>query len=220
MHSGLLRGGKRGVTRAGFLAFLKPELVSVLDEANETRGIVIGQLGKEDLSDRIGAFVQKAASYKIAVGNGDTGDRGYQVLENEWRDYLSEFSGRKTGRVDVNLDYVSYHGDVVDALKLWVESDLDTGFVVTNSRTIDLLVHEGKNLLSVYEVKTSTARQALYTAIGQLIVHSATASESKRYLVLPQDEAIPDDIAKALKAWGVTIYKFFIDRDQRVNIRA
>lgn len=154
----------------------------------------------------------------------DVIDRGaVEIADREektaaWREYLREFSGSKGGPIQINLDYVSYHGDVVDALKSRLDSRLDKGAAATNSPLIDLLVHKNGALTDVFEVKTNAARQTLYTAIGQLVVHSASAKGARRHLVLPEAAAIPQDIRRALDAWEIEVLKFRISPDDTIEL--
>ncbi|WP_315924102.1 hypothetical protein [Mesorhizobium sp. SP-1A] len=219
MHTGRPGGGKTGVSRENFLAWLKPELVPVLPTVGPTRaGIVIGRLDAPNLPDRIEHFVRQVRSFKDAVDAGDLDNAAFKRRASEWDEYRKEFSGRKTGAVNVDLDYVSFHGDVVDALKLWVEGRLDKGARATNSPLIDLLVHRGGHLTDIYEVKTSGARQVLYTAIGQLVVHSAGDTKVRRHLVLPEDAEVPNDVALALRAGSITVQRFQIRNGKTVAL--
>ncbi|ESX54721.1 hypothetical protein X760_27760 [Mesorhizobium sp. LSHC422A00] len=221
MHSGRPGGGKQGVSRENFLAWLKPELLPVSNGIGATRaGIVIGRLDAPNLPDRIEHFVAQVRSFKDAVDAGEVDNAAFQQKAAKWADYRKEFSGRKTGAVNVDLDYVSFHGDVVDALKVWVESRLDGRAKTTNSPLIDLLVHRGRRLTDVYEVKTSGARQVLYTAIGQLMVHSANESQARRHLVLPEDSEVPDDVALALRVGSINVQRFQIIGGKTVKIIA
>lgn len=219
MHSSRPGGGKKGVSRGKFLLWLKPELVPVLPTVGPTRaGIVIGRLDAPNLPDRIEHFVRQVRSFKDAVDRGDLDNTAFQQTASEWDAYRREFSGRKTGTVNVDLDYVSFHGDVVGALKLWVEDQLKRGARTTNSPLIDLLVHRDGRLTDIYEVKTSGARQVLYTAIGQLVVHSAGDANVRRHLVLPEDVEVPDDVALALRGGSIIVLRFQIRHGKTVAI--
>lgn len=221
MHSGRPGGGKPGVSRKNFLAWLKPELLPVFQSAGPIRaGIVISRIDAPNLPDRIEHFVGQVRSFKDAVHGGDLDDPTFKKRASEWDEYRREFSGRKTGTVSVDLDYVSFHGDVVDALKVWVEDRLDKSARATNSPSIDLLVHRNGRLTDIYEVKTSCARQVLYTAIGQLVVHSAGETKVHRHLVLPKDADVPDDVALALSAGSITVQRFQIRDGKSVMIVA
>lgn len=219
MHNGGIGGGKKGVGPANFLAWLKPEPIAVETEDGKVKhGILIGKLGARNLADRIESFVQSVRSFKDAVERGELETSEFQRQANRWRQYLKEFSGRKSGVLNVDLDYVSYHGDVVDALKPWVESRVPSGVTITNSPLIDLLAHKAGRLTAIYEVKTSTNRQALYAGIGQLVVHGARPAGVHRHLVVPYGESIASDIETALRQLDIAMIRFRINRDDSVTI--
>jgi hypothetical protein len=96
----------------------------------------------------------------------------YAQTSSDNETYNREHSGRKSGARSSEIDYISRHGDVVDALREARLAKKTSNEIVPNSRLIDLYVKKGGALTEVYEVKTDTSRQSLYCAIGQLMVHS------------------------------------------------
>ena len=83
------------------------------------------------------------------------------------------------------------------------------GEQILNSNLVDLYVRKGGHVTEVYEVKTGLGRQMLYTAIGQLVTHSAAGDgEIARFLVVPAGEAIPDDFDHAILALGIQVRRF------------
>jgi hypothetical protein len=216
MHTGGIGGGKKGVSREAFMAWLNPELIAVQDNRQVEAGILIAQLGSSDLSQRVESFVRSVRGFKDAVKGGLLQRPAFASGVEKWREYRKEFSGRKTGSVEADLDYVSYHGDVVHALREWTERRANG--VVTNSPLIDLLVHDDKdNLMEVYEVKSSTNRQVLYAGIGQLIVHGSNARVS-RTLVLPAAEEIPADVTAGLEGSQIRVLRYKIAKTGLVSI--
>ena len=71
--------------------------------------------------------------------------------------------------------YLSRHGEVVDALNSWRNARrLTLHQRIVKNAFIDLGVVDGANsLVEVYEIKTSSERSDVYTAIGQLMVHGS-----------------------------------------------
>ncbi len=64
-----------------------------------------------------------------------------------------------------------YHGTVVKAIRDRVPGAED----VLKSQAIDLTIVT-RNCLYLFEVKTSSAPQSIYTAIGQIVAHRPTVS--------------------------------------------
>ena len=219
MHTGRIGGGRAGIGQAAFLAWLKPELIEVYSECGAgTTSIMVAELGNPRLATRIEAFVRSIAAFKAFVSSGGAQAAKFREEAERWRGYRKEFSGRKRANYAVDLDYVSYHGDVVDSLRTWVEERVPIGSAVTNSPLIDLLVHRQQTLKQVYEVKTGGDRQMLYAGLGQLIVHAGAGSDVERWFVLPEDVAIPNDIAAALEQNAISLLRFRIGDDDHVSI--
>ena len=102
---------------------------------------------------------------------------------------------------------MSRHGDVVDALHAW-RTRSDARATIGQKHAYRLgLEHKG-GLTELCEVKTSTARGDVYTAIGQLTVH-AKGDDCKRFVVLPQREALAkEDLKDGLARSGIELLRF------------
>lgn len=209
MHDGGVGGGKPGVGQTEFLAWSRSELTVVERSDGKPReGILIGRVDAKDLPARIWRYVQLVREFKDAVDEGRLDDPGFRRRVAEWKEYRRESVGRRTGRRRAEIDYISYHGDIVDLLKSEREARMMRGEQVLNSPLIDLFVKSGGKMTEIYEVKTSLGRQALYTAIGQLMAHSSgAAADIRRTLVVP-DGDIPDDLDSAVRALGIEVRKF------------
>ena len=97
-----------------------------------------------------------------------------------------------------------------------VETSLDMTVVaaapgeeVFNSPLIDLYVKKGGAVSEIYEVKTGVGRQVLYTAIGQLVTHAAAVGgNAAQYLVVPANEPIAEDLARAMAKLRIEVRRF------------
>jgi hypothetical protein len=210
MHSGRIGGGKKGVGKGAYLSWSRNRLAGAFDpEADKERyGIVIGALNPGTLVGRIRRFTKQVALFKELVrkdrlGPEDTKDEGIDL-----DGFTPEFSGQKNGYTGGTLDYFSYHGDVISELHKRRSETKSPAEVIFNNGLIDLGVRVNGILTEVYEAKTSVGRQALYTAIGQLLVHSGGERKTRKFLVLPGDEDIADDVANALRSLDISIWKF------------
>ncbi len=209
MHSGKIGGGRKGIGKSAFLAWSKSKLVEVATGDGESRsGLIIGNIDDADLAGRIWRFVQLVAAFKEAAVSGDLDSAEFQAQVEAFEQYRKEFSGRKRGRRSAGeIDYISYHGDVVQALYDERSVKLCNGEAIGNTGLIDLFVSDGGELIELYEVKTNTERQTLYTAIGQLITHG-TGGTPKRFIVLPAGKEIPDDFIAALEEHRIEVRRF------------
>jgi hypothetical protein len=219
MHDGSVGGGKAGVGRAAFLAWSKATLEDVVLEDGSIRsGIIIGRVDSNDITGRLWRFVQLVKGFKDAVARGELDDPDVQQAIKDWEEFKSESFGRRRGSRRSEIDYISYHGDIVEHL-FKERSARCTGHErVLNNKLIDLFVRNGKSMTEIYEVKTSVDRQSIYTAIGQLFSHSAGApNDVKRFLVLPEGQ-LPSDIEKSLALMPIELRRFTISIGKKTKI--
>lgn len=211
LHDGSIGGGRPGVGRQAFLASTKVTLEDVLLENGGVRsGVVVGAVDSDDFVPRLWRFVQQVQAFKAAVRAGAFDSPEAAAAIAEWDDFNSESPGRRRGRRLAPLDYMSYHGEVVERLYEERYARRRNGERVLNSRLIDLYVRRGVRMIEIYEVKTSTDRQAVYTGIGQLLTHSTAAPDGvRRVLVLPEGALAPD-LDRALRGLGIELRRFTI----------
>ena len=173
MHTGKVGGGTKGIGKNAFLAWNRNEPIPVFDSASGAQrfGIVIGSLDQDTFVGRIGQFVHQVALFKEFVKQGRHQTLEFRKRVEDFEQFRPEFSGRKPGYTGGAIDYLSYHGDVVSELHRRRSKSKSQTEVVFNTALIDLGVRDGGIVTEVYEAKTSTERQTLYTAIGQLLVH-------------------------------------------------
>ena len=158
-------------------------------------------------------YIDIIAKFKQAVRSGDMDTPEFQQKKKELDDFYSESRGRRKGQRSGKIDYLSRHGEVVDALHSWRSSSaLPKGGRLVKNVLIDMGVEVGRELVEVFEVKTSTARSDVYAAIGQLMVHGAFDG-CRRVLVLPQKEPIASDLKESLKRLNIELLRFKLDEE-------
>ncbi len=209
MHDGSVGGGKKGVGRGAFISWLGSELIDVeLTSGLPRPGMVIGRVDDPDLAGRIWSFVSNVRAFKDAVKRGDLEGETARQKAVEWDAFRDEASGHRKGRRRPEFDYISYHGDVVRALRDERAAAASKSERVINSVLIDLMVKSGSTMTEIYEVKTCCDRQSLYTAIGQLMSHSVGAGTGiVRTLVLPEGE-LPARMAHCLGELDIVVRRF------------
>lgn len=209
MHDGGVGGGKAGVGQAAFLAWSRSKLLEVERAGRGPRdGVLIARVDSRDIVSRLWRYVKLVRAFKDAVKAGLLETEAMRRQLAEWEEYRREGSGRRKGRRRAEIDYVSYHGDVVDLLKLDRERSLDKGDRILNSPLVDLYVRSGQTMTELYEVKTSLGRQSIYTGIGQLLAHSRKGEPSvRKILVLPEGE-FPDGLEDCVTSLGIVVRRF------------
>jgi hypothetical protein len=212
MHSGRVGGGTEGVGKVAFLAWSNQHPIDVVDSSGDIKeGVLVMPIEGIAASRSAVRYVDIIVSFKQAVRAGDMASPEFQRKKKELDDFFSESRGRRKGKRSEKIDYLSRHGEVVDALYSWRRSSTlpQNGRLVKNV-LIDMGVEVGHDLVEVFEVKTSTARSDIYAAIGQLMVHG-TSDECRRVMVLPQKELIASDLKEALQRLNIELLKFKLD---------
>ncbi len=136
------------------------------------------KLDNESLWDKIRPLATLSYNEKT------TKAKNLQIEKNGARFFSSEFSGKKKVKNFDVKDAFVFHGLIVDALKSHVEK-LHQDHLVFNTQKIDLALEKNGILTDVYEVKTQADTQSVYTAVGQLFMHTAGQINVQKYLVLP-----------------------------------
>lgn len=214
LHSGRVGGGTKGVGKAAFLSWSNQRPIEVFDSSGGIReGVVVMPIEGIAATRSAVWYIDIIASFKQAVRAGDMDTREFQRKKKELDDFYSESRGRRKGQRSGELDYLSRHGEVVDALHSWRRSTaLPKGGRLVKNLLIDMGVEVGRELVEVFEVKTSTSRADVYAAIGQLMVHG-TSDDCRRAMVLPQKEPIATDLKEALKRLNIELLRFKLDED-------
>lgn len=221
LHSGRVGGGTKGVGKSAFLAWSNLRPIEVVDSSGGIRdGVLVMPIdGVAAIRSAI-RYINTIARFKQAVRAGKMETQEFKHKEKELDDFYSEARGRRKGQRSREIDYLSRHGDVVDALHSWRTSGvLPNGGRLVKSILIDMGVAVGQDLNEVFEVKTATGRSELYGAIGQLLVHG-TAANCRRVIVLPHKEPIAADLKDALKRLGIQTLKFKLDKQKATILDA
>lgn len=209
-HSARVGGGTKGVSKEPFLTWSGHRLVEVFDASGKPReGVLVIPIEGLGAARPAVRYVDSIAGFKLAVREDKTSTKAFLARQSRLRAFYGEAHGRRQGRRSSKIDYVSRHGEVVQALHDWRQATgLRTGQHLFNDVLIDLgLATRSDQLVEVYEVKTSVDRQSVYTAIGQLFVHGDMPN-CKRVMVLPGQDELSPDLAKALKRNGVELMRY------------
>ena len=203
-HSGKIGGGRKGIGKEGFLsAFRGSNLVNTFwPDGQTSEAIVLGPIQSERLPAYVGHFIREIERYKDEAIRGETiVTQPLNVLG-----FTPEFSGqRKSYRLEVEISARCDHGVVIAALAdLLANARAD----VANDRTRDLMIlsSEGK-VTHLFEVKTDINTSSLYSAVGQLMLHSVLTANTPRLILVLPDQPIPSFL-KALKALGIHVVRY------------
>jgi hypothetical protein len=185
----------RGITTLGHGRVSKyslfSEMAATIREAETSKGtaefLLIGELESSTLVYDIATFSSELWRAKGAVGSHNTSTTNSTTLRDKLRKYFDEFVGKHRLKNRRRSVADCYHGTVVRAIRD-VFHDADE---TLKNQAIDLTIIKGKRVY-LFEAKTSSNTQSVYTAIGQLITHTQVVTEYApdktlvRVIVLPE----------------------------------
>jgi hypothetical protein len=217
LHSGRVGGGAKGVGKEAFLAWRNEPLEKVIDSAGDVRfGVPVMPVEGHGATRSACRYIGIVARFKDAVKAGEMHTPRFKEQQDGLGEFYSESRGRRKGKRSSVIDYLSRHGEIVDAVRAWrVARGLPTGTKVVKSMLIDLGVSVAGELVEIYEVKTSVTRGDVYTAIGQVLVH-ANAAKCRRTIVVPHDEVMANDLARALHRLDINLLRCKLDSRRAV----
>ena len=132
----------------------------------------------------------------------------------KYRPFFQEARGWRVSEGPGVVEYLSRHGDVVDALRIWREGhglENPERHIVKNSYIDMGVVDTRDSLTELYEVKTSAGRSDVYTGIGQLMVHGR--SGCRRILVLPGNEELKPGLPEAIKRLEIELLRYDLNKE-------
>jgi hypothetical protein len=224
-HTGIVTLGHGRIPKDLLFAEMFATIREAATSAGNSEFLLIGELDSPSLIgdlDTFSAELRRAAKRiktKIAKSPrryiGHT-KRHSQTLSTKLRDYFDESSGvrRVKGRSASIAD--CYHGTVVRAIR----DSFRTSVIALKSQAIDLTVIADKTI-RLFEVKTSSTPQHVYTAIGQLMAHAPSvarlAPDKKviHFIVLPEppNRRLHDILVKEL---GIRLLTFTRSADNQI----
>ncbi|WAC39350.1 hypothetical protein [Pedobacter sp. SL55] len=218
LHRGKIGGGKKGVGKTLFMNEFGGDFIKAIDGEIETEFCLIGDLNSQFFLNQVSFFIQEVYRIKNQLDDSTQPSFSYLTKFN----YTDEHSGVTITERNEPTLIERTHGLVVNALDKKLKSK---GFKTANDKNRDLFIHKGKQIKILFEIKTSSATQCLYSAIGQLLIYSIPIKNSvKLVAVLPTK--LNKLVAKRFSDIGIEIlyYKWnnekveFIDLDRILSI--
>ena len=211
MHTGGIGGGTEGVSGPGFRAWYGEPCIDVFDGDGRARfGFIVIPLLASDPTRTARRYVDSIGAFRDAVETKqiDVTSPAFQRRIREYKAFYSEPRGRRRGNRPGQIDYLSRHGEVVDALHDWRASRRTSrGSRIVKDLFIDMGLEDSRgDLVELYEVKTSATRTDVYSAIGQLMVHGP--ENCRKFVVLPEGEPLAPDLESAFARQRITQLRF------------
>lgn len=213
-HSGRIGGGTAGVGKTAFLAWGDHRTIEVFDSSGHGRkGVLVMPIEGKGATQAAARYIDSIARFKQAARDGELETKEFLNKRKCYEDFYSEPRGRRRDDRSSEIDYLSRHGEVIDALQAWRKSQpLPRNGRFVKNALIDMGVEVDGKLAEVFEAKTSAERSDVYQAIGQLMVHG-TSNNCRRVFVLPSENSLGSDLKLALRRLNIEVLKFRFDRD-------
>jgi len=217
LHSGKMGGGARGITIEKVKSLFGGRVVSVLENGREKEFFLVCQINSERPFFEFASFLLEINKIKSIIKSQENDEkeraesRKLKVKKSEFSipdQYTPEFWGRRKSYENKGkTEAYCNHGEVVDALRIEIERNSTYGFQCVNNQFIDLgIVRFGKPL-ALFEIKTSADTQSIYTAIGQVLLHSCKAkSKPLRFIVFPDNLEV--EIEADIQYLGISLIRY------------
>jgi len=207
LHRGKVGGGRKGIGKSAFRDWHRGDWLEVECEDSSEEAILLGNIESPQLIKNITKFTQEVDKFKKEVSSGKLSRT--PPLKNKAISFSPEFRGKKKGHSYEVGSYSSNHGLVVDGILEFLRTELGINEgSIFNNQFIDIGVMSGKRVTHIFEVKTSTDRQSIYTGIGQLMFHSCEETAAIKTLVLPAARNKPGELEKYLHNLGIAVMYF------------
>jgi hypothetical protein len=197
LHSGKVGGGQKGVGKNAFADYYTGRKTTVQFENQELEYYVVTGLNSKRFFQNIVDFVTVVYDFKDFVKSNriaGTPIREKNPLKN------GEYLGIKT--YDLPPRVVTASNDHAVITTQLIQELADMGFKVRRDQFRDAYtVDSTKKIDRVFEIKSSLSRQSLYTAIGQLTLHSVVHN-SKKFFVIAT--GINNELVEDLKKVQIT----------------
>lgn len=233
-HRGIVTRGKSRVPRELLLQEADLTLLTIASEKslNGIEILLVAPIDVANLGKQISDFafeVRRAANLVMSDNQNDTTSKSMigrpsstakkSPLDVALSGYYDEFVGKIIIRRAAQVTMNCWHGSVVKTLR---EKLKDIGAQYKSVAMDLVVVTESKVLL--FEVKTGSDSQSIYTGIGQLYFHAAALTrmfpkkQVVRYLVIPFAPAAANR-KKVCTELGIEIVTFNLT-NQKVTITA
>lgn len=206
LHRGKIGGGRPGIGKSYFTDNFRGDFITAIDGDRETQFCLVGELSSPLFARQVANFIFEIRRIKNLE---ETNASTFLDDLNNFQ-FTEEASGQTT--VDRHGETVinSTHGIVVNALAAHLET---RGFSTGNDRNRDLYIHQSGQITTLFEIKTNSATQCLYAAVGQLLIYSIPIRRTVNLIMV-----VPDRLNRTVEArlaeLGITVLYYQWDNDE------
>ena len=197
-HTGRIGGGKKGVGQSEFVNWFDEERVPVTEpDGRSTLAFPVAAVEHARLVEQIAEYVHAVAEFKAehparTRGESRLFDEGSQ--ESETDKHVPGHTGYRAG-----CDHAIVRNRLADLIE-------QAGRCTERDQQRDLLVMEGQTAEIEFEIKATCDLQSIYTAVGQLMLHSAQVPVKRRVAVLP--DPVKPAIIRAIRSLDIEVVTY------------
>jgi hypothetical protein len=220
LHSGKMGGGVKGISMENVDNIYSGRRCDAYHNGKAKEYYIVCEITSPRAFNQVVAFVNEIERVKTILKSANETVPVNKVT-GKWvtgkkllilKKYTPEHWGkRKTYFNKGKVESVTNHGEVVHTLKEILENEMGFNGMCVNNKYIDLGLEKKNQPIAIFEIKTSVRTQALYTAVGQLMLHAYNSkTEPKKFIVMPDD--LDKEIEKDLQVLGITTIRFQITK--------
>lgn len=200
LHRGKIGGGKKGIGKHFFKDNFRGDFVNAIDGNRETEFCLIGELKSIHFPNQVANFIKEINRVKHIAN--DEKEINFEYL-NKFN-FTNEQSGMYKTQQAGTRTIDRTHGIIVNTLAKELEN---RKFKIANDKYRDLFIYSQSEITTLFEIKTSSTTQNLYTAVGQLLIYSIPINNNvKKIAVLP--DKLNEPVEKRFNEFGIEILYF------------
>jgi hypothetical protein len=211
LHRGKIGGGKVGIGKAYFTDNCRCDFVTAIDGDKESEFCLVGELNSKHFPKQVANFIGEI----LRVKHLDDGETAANFDLSDFN-YTDEHSGQTVTERNDPIIIERTHGIVVNALAQELRNrELKIG----NDRNRDLFIHNRGQITTLFEIKTSSSTQCLYSAVGQLLLYSIPIGTKVNLVAVLPDE-LSKTVSKRFHSLGINLlyYEWKNDEPKFTNI--
>lgn len=206
LHRGKIGGGRPGIGKNYFTDRYRGDFITAIDGDRETEFCLVGELSSKHFPTQVASFIKEIYRVKHVDKSGTTVDFE-NLLDFE---YTEERFGQSITERNDPVIINRTHGLIVRELAQRLTS---RGFLIGNDKNRDLFIYKRNRITTLFEIKTSSSTQCLYSAVGQLLLYSIPISNPV-HLVAVLPTKLSRKVTERFYSLGINILYFNWNNDE------
>lgn len=199
-HRGRIGGGREGVGKELFTEQYGGRWVEAIDGNRTSAVALVGRLSDKRFRYHLAHFIRTVDQIKrgLPVGESDPWQERKPTYSPE---YGKSYTFSATGKRIVDRK----HGRVIQALYHALKA---SGFAVGNDQERDLYLVDQGVCTVLFEAKSKTDTQSIYTGVGQLFYHGRNDARMSPIKVIVVPDTLSKEQSDRLKELGIAVLRY------------